>query len=114
MRRRLDQGFTLAAFAMAGISIDGSTPAMHRAMRGRNADLDEVIEAARLVTKEPGVSLKLATVVSGVNRDDLPALATTVRDLAPDIWRLYQYSSRAIRTSASSGTGCRRTSSASC
>ncbi len=94
LRRRLDQGFTLAAFAMAGISIDGSTPAMHRAMRGRNADLDEVIEAARLVTKEPGVSLKLATVVSGVNRDDLPALATTVRDLAPDIWRLYQYSGR--------------------
>ena len=32
--------------------------------------------------------------VSGVNRDNLPALARTVRDLAPDIWRLYQYSSR--------------------
>ena len=34
-----------------------------------------MIEAARLVTKEPGLSLKLATVVSGVNRDNLPALA---------------------------------------
>jgi MoaA/NifB/PqqE/SkfB family radical SAM enzyme len=79
---------------MVGISIDGSTPEIHRAMRGRNADLDEVIEAARLVAKEPDVSLKLATVISGVNREDLPALAGTVRDLAPDIWRLYQYSSR--------------------
>jgi len=94
LRRRLDQGFTLAGFAMVGISIDGSTPAVHRAMRGKNADFDEVIEATRLVAKEPDVRLKLATVVSGANRDDLPALAGTVRDLAPDIWRLYQYSSR--------------------
>jgi MoaA/NifB/PqqE/SkfB family radical SAM enzyme len=94
LRRRLDQGFRLAAFAMVGVSIEGSTSAIHRAMRGKDADLDEVLEAARLVTKEPGVSLKLATVVSGVNRDDVPALASTVRDLAPDIWRLYQYSGR--------------------
>ena len=94
LRRRLDQGLRLADFTMVGISIEGSTPEAHRAMRGEKAGLDEVIEAARLVAKEPGVSLKLATVVSGVNRDNLPALARTVRDLAPDIWRLYQYSSR--------------------
>ncbi|MGH3251739.1 MAG: radical SAM protein, partial [Trebonia sp.] len=94
LRRRLDQGLRLADFAMVGISVEGSTPEVHRAMRGDNADLGAVIEAARLVTDEPGVSLKLATVVSAVNRDDLPALASTVRDLAPDIWRLYQYSSR--------------------
>jgi MoaA/NifB/PqqE/SkfB family radical SAM enzyme len=94
LRRRLDQGLRLADFAMVGISVEGSTSQVHRAMRGDSADLDEVIEAARLVTREPGVSLKLATVVSGVNRDDLPALARTVRGLAPDIWRLYQYSSR--------------------
>ncbi len=68
-------------------------------MRGENADLDKVIEAARLVAKEPGVGLKLATVVSGVNRGDLPALARTVRDLGPDIWRLYQYSTRGTQNS---------------
>jgi MoaA/NifB/PqqE/SkfB family radical SAM enzyme len=94
LRKRRDQGFRLASFAMVGISIEGSTPEVHRAMRGEKADLGEVIEAARLVSEEPDVSLKLATVVSGVNREDLPALARTVRDLAPDIWRLYQYSSR--------------------
>jgi MoaA/NifB/PqqE/SkfB family radical SAM enzyme len=94
LRKRLDQGLSLADFTMVGISIEGSTPDVHRAMRGEKADLDEVIEAARLVSKEPEVSLKLGTVVSGVNRHDLPALARTVRDLAPDVWRLYQYSIR--------------------
>ena len=94
LRKRLDQGLRLGDFTMVGISIEGSTPEVHRAMRGEKADLDEVIEAARLVAKEPDVSLKLATVISGVNRDNLPALARTVRDLGPDIWRLYQYSSR--------------------
>jgi MoaA/NifB/PqqE/SkfB family radical SAM enzyme len=99
LRKRLDQGLRLADFAMVGISIEGSTPEIHRAMRGKKADLDEVIEAARLVAKEPDVSLKLATVVSGVNRDNLSALARTVCDLAPDIWRLYQYSSRGDQNS---------------
>ena len=83
LRRRLDQGFSLGNFDMVGISVEGSTPDVHRAMRGKKADLDEVIEAVRLVTKEPGVSLKLGTVVSAVNRADLPALARTVRDLGP-------------------------------
>jgi MoaA/NifB/PqqE/SkfB family radical SAM enzyme len=94
LRRRLDQGLRLVDFALVGISLEGSTPDVHRAMRGQKADFHAVIEAARLVRKEPGVSLKLATVVSRVNRDNLPDLAGTVRDLAPDVWRLYQYSSR--------------------
>ncbi len=94
LRRRLDQGLSLADFSMAGISVEGSTAEVHRAMRGEKANFREVIEAARLVAREPGIRLKLATVVSAVNRDNLPALATTVRDLGPDVWRLYQYSSR--------------------
>jgi MoaA/NifB/PqqE/SkfB family radical SAM enzyme len=92
--RRVDQGLRLADFALVGISVEGSTPEVHREMRGDKAALDEVMAAVRLVASEPGVSLKLATVVSGVNRDNLPALARTVRELAPDVWRLYQYSSR--------------------
>jgi MoaA/NifB/PqqE/SkfB family radical SAM enzyme len=93
-RRFRKPEFRLAEFSMVGISVDGSTPEIHRAMRGGKADLDEVLEAARLVAREPCVRLKLGTVVSSVNRDDLPELAKTVRDLAPDVWRLYQYSSR--------------------
>ena len=94
LRRRLDQGFRLADFALVGISVEGSTPEVHREMRGDKADFDEVMAAARLVAREPGVALKLATVVSCVNRDNLPELASTVRNLGPDVWRLYQYSSR--------------------
>ena len=103
LRRRLDQGLRLADFAVVGISVEGSTPDVHRAMRGDQAGFDEVMAAARLVAAEPGVSLKLATVVSGVNRNDLPELARTVRDLGPDVWRLYQYSSRGAQN-----TGQRR------
>ena len=84
----------LADFAMVGISVDGSTPEIHHTMRRGKADLNEVFAAARRVASEPGVRLKIATVVSSVNKEDLPALARTVRGLAPDIWRLYQYSSR--------------------
>jgi MoaA/NifB/PqqE/SkfB family radical SAM enzyme len=99
LRTRLDQGFRLAGFAVVGISIEGSTPEAHSAMRGQKADLYEVLEAARLVTKEPGVCLKVATVVSRVNRENLPSLARTVRDLGPEIWRLYQYSRRGDQNS---------------
>jgi MoaA/NifB/PqqE/SkfB family radical SAM enzyme len=94
LRRRLDKGLRLTDFALVGISLEGSTPEVHRAMRGQKADFGAVIEATRLVSREPAVSLKLATVVSRVNRENLPELARTVRDLAPDVWRLYQYSSR--------------------
>ena len=99
LRRRLNQGLELGNFALVGISIEGSSPEVHSAMRGAKADFDEVIEAARLVAKEPGVSLKLGTVISAVNRENLPELARTVRDLAPDVWRLYQYSNRGEQNS---------------
>jgi MoaA/NifB/PqqE/SkfB family radical SAM enzyme len=92
LRRRVDQGFKLA-FTMVGISIEGSTQDVQHAMRGRGADLAEALEAAR-ITREYGVSLKIGTVVSKVNRHDLPSLARVIRELRPDIWRLYQYSSR--------------------
>src|SRR5689334_14297027 len=69
LRRRLDLGFELGNFDLVGISLEGSTPEVHRAMRGDKADFDEVIAAARLVAAEPGVGLKLGTVISGVNRE---------------------------------------------
>jgi MoaA/NifB/PqqE/SkfB family radical SAM enzyme len=96
LRRRLGQGLELA-FSAVGLSIDGSTEAVHSEMRGTKADLGEVLRAAELVAAAPGMSLKVATVVSAVNRHDLPSLAALVRRLKPDIWRLYQYSSRGVQ-----------------
>src|SRR5271166_932714 len=46
LRRRLDQGLEFA-FTAVGVSIDGSTEAVHRAMRGAKADLGEVLHASR-------------------------------------------------------------------
>ena len=93
LRKRVDQGLRWT-FDSVGISIHGSNQAVHAAMQGRGADLAEVVRAAELVREHPGTGLKLATVVSAVNRQDLPALAALVRRLLPDVWRLYQYSRR--------------------
>lgn len=98
LRKRLDQGLKLA-FSMVGISIEGSTQQVHGAMRGDGADLAEALAAARLIAGAPGISLKVGTVVSSVNSGDLPSLARLIRDLQPDIWRLYQYSARGKQNS---------------
>jgi MoaA/NifB/PqqE/SkfB family radical SAM enzyme len=98
LRKRLDQGLKLA-FTMVGISIEGSTQEVHGAMRGAGAVLAEALDAARLIADAPDIGLKVGTVVSSVNRHDLPALAWLMRDLRPEIWRLYQYSSRGQRNS---------------
>jgi MoaA/NifB/PqqE/SkfB family radical SAM enzyme len=101
LRRRLDQGLKLA-FSAVGISIEGSSQEVHQAMRGPGADLAEAFAAAQVIADNPGISLKIGTVVSSVNRADLPALARRMRDLRPDIWRLYQYSSRGPQNSGQS------------
>jgi MoaA/NifB/PqqE/SkfB family radical SAM enzyme len=98
LRKRLDQGLKLA-FSMVGISIEGSTQEVHHAMRGAGADLNEALAAARLIADASFISLKIGTVVSGVNRHDLPLLASLINNLQPDIWRLYQYSSRGPQNS---------------
>ncbi len=94
LARRVAQGFGLAHFDVVGLSIDGSTPEVHRAMRGPKADLDEALSAAELVVRQPGTRLKIGTVVSAVNAGDLRGLAELIKGLQPDVWRLYQYSSR--------------------
>ena len=95
LRRRVDQGLAWA-FDAVGLSIHGSTQGIHEAMQGAGADLEEVIRAAEYVRgRGDGTVLKLATVVSEINRTDIPALAERIREeIKPTIWRLYQYSSQ--------------------
>lgn len=90
LRRRLDEGMPME-FDVIGLSLDGSTEATHREMRGRRADFEAVLDAAKIVVSNPQTSLKIATVVSQVNLHDILALAELVREIEPDIWRLYQY-----------------------
>jgi MoaA/NifB/PqqE/SkfB family radical SAM enzyme len=91
--RRMEQGLDFA-FDVVGLSLDGSCAEVHQAMRGAQADFDEVLGAAAEIASRPGTRLKLATVVSRVNLADLPLLARLVRSLRPDVWRLYEYSPR--------------------
>jgi MoaA/NifB/PqqE/SkfB family radical SAM enzyme len=90
LRRRIDEGMPVA-FDIVGLSLDGSHEGMHREMRGDSADFHAVLDAAKIIGSLPGVTLKLATVVSRVNRKDIIAMADLVTQLRPDIWRLYQY-----------------------
>ena len=90
LHSRLRQGMPMA-FDVIGLSLDGSTEAMHREMRGRRADFRAVLDAVQIVSGYPGIELKIATVVSNVNQEDIPALGLLVRELRPTIWRLYQY-----------------------
>jgi MoaA/NifB/PqqE/SkfB family radical SAM enzyme len=91
--RRIDQGLDFA-FDVVGLSLDGSCAEVHGAMRGAEADFEQVLLAAAEIAGRPKTRLKLATVVSRVNLADLPRLADLVRSLRPDVWRLYQYSPR--------------------
>lgn len=90
LSRRIDEGMPLA-FNIVGLSLDGSRAAIHKEMRGERADFQAVIDAAKIIGSRPDVTLKLATVVSSVNRHDIVAMADLVGQLQPDIWRLYQY-----------------------
>jgi MoaA/NifB/PqqE/SkfB family radical SAM enzyme len=83
-------------FDVVGLSIEGPNEEVHQAMRGTKAKLAEVLAAADFVSTSTRASLKVATVVSAVNKAYLEELAELVRDeIKPDVWRLYQYSSRA-------------------
>jgi MoaA/NifB/PqqE/SkfB family radical SAM enzyme len=87
-------GLEQLPFSVVGVSIDGPDVSTHRAMRGSTADFDGSLAAVRWLrgrTDRP--RLKLATVVSAVNADRIGCLAELVRELAPDVWRLYEYSS---------------------
>ena len=94
LTRRVDQGLDLRSFDLVGVSIDGSTAETHRAMRGPNASFQEALSAARLIAAEADTRLKIGTVVSAVNQDDIDNLARLINGLRPEVWRLYQYSHR--------------------
>jgi MoaA/NifB/PqqE/SkfB family radical SAM enzyme len=92
LRRRFDSPERLP-FDVVGISIDGPNARVHRQMRGADADFDETLAAARWIADHgQEVKRKIGTVLSAVNVNHVEELAGLVRALAPDVWRIYQYS----------------------
>jgi MoaA/NifB/PqqE/SkfB family radical SAM enzyme len=80
-------------FNVVGISIDGPDEVTHRRMRGSNADFQETVKAARWLRDENSTAKrKIGTVLSAVNVSQVDGLAKLVRELAPNVWRIYQYS----------------------
>jgi MoaA/NifB/PqqE/SkfB family radical SAM enzyme len=80
-------------FDIVGISVDGPDEKVHSQMRGVEADFAETLAAATWLAEDrASPRRKIGTVVSRVNAPSLVALASLVRQIAPDIWRLYQYS----------------------
>lgn len=80
-------------FDIVGISLDGPDAALHRTMRGANANFVRTLAAVRwLAANDDLVKLKIATVVSNINIGHMPRLSRLVREIGPALWRLYQYS----------------------
>jgi MoaA/NifB/PqqE/SkfB family radical SAM enzyme len=89
--RRVEHGLPIELFKQVGISIHGSSQRMQELMQGKGANLEEAVRAAKLVARQPGVALKIATVLSPVNQGDISELARLVSKLGADAWQIYQY-----------------------
>lgn len=72
-----------------GVPLDGSRSSVHDYMRSAPGHFDTVLDALSLLGS--AIPLKVNTVLSGVNQDDLPHLAMLVGDLNPRLWSIYQF-----------------------
>jgi MoaA/NifB/PqqE/SkfB family radical SAM enzyme len=91
----------LNEYTIVGLSIDGPDKRTHTDMRGPASDFDEVLEAARCVSKS-NARLKIGTVVAMKNYREICRMATLINDLKPAVWRLYRYADRSWQNDASS------------
>ena len=83
-----------------GISVDGPNSEVHQMMRGHRADFAKTVSAARLVQSIAGAELKMATVLSSVNKSSIFQIADLVAEINPATWRIYQYSPRGYGASS--------------
>ncbi len=70
------------------LSLDGSTPARHDALRGVVGTFDRTIRAGRDIV-EAGISLQINTLVTADTIADLPAIHRVVEYLGADRWSLF-------------------------
>jgi MoaA/NifB/PqqE/SkfB family radical SAM enzyme len=84
-----------------GIPLDGSTPQMNVRMSRIPATHATTTGILRhFHDRPPSHRVKVGTVVSRVNIDDLPAIGRTLFDSPglrpPDVWRLYEFAPRGV------------------
>ena len=70
------------------LSLDGSTPARHDAVRGLWGTFTRTLEAAR-AARATGLPFQLNTLVAAETLDDLPALYLLANDLGAARWSLF-------------------------
>lgn len=92
-QKNLDKNLLQGIHAI-GISLDGYDMLSHSLMRGNNANFSESLNAIRSIRDRYTLSLKIATVVSAVNLDYIMRIGDLVDTLKPNVWRIYQYTSR--------------------
>ncbi|GAB4045706.1 hypothetical protein GCM10028810_20320 [Spirosoma litoris] len=77
-----------------GISIDGYDSESHSNMRGIKSNLSKILFNINLLKDIPNIRLKIATVVSKKNIDDLLKIGELVQKINPNVWRVYEFSAR--------------------
>ncbi|MCK6053468.1 radical SAM protein [Moraxella osloensis] len=73
------------------ISLDASNETLTHQIRGENAKFDKILKSLLLVSKEHPQKLKITTVISKKNLNDLGNIANLVSSYRPAIWRLLQF-----------------------
>ncbi|MBI4329265.1 MAG: TIGR04053 family radical SAM/SPASM domain-containing protein [Chloroflexi bacterium] len=73
---------------MMALSLDGSTPERHDAVRGVSGSFDRTVRAARWA-KTFGLPLQVNTLVCGETLGDLPAIYSLIAELGGAQWALF-------------------------
>jgi radical SAM protein with 4Fe4S-binding SPASM domain len=80
--------FKEAGVEAISLSLDGSTPARHDALRGIPGTFERTLEAAR-AARVAGLPFQINTLVSGETLDDLPAIYLLASELGAARWSLF-------------------------
>lgn len=70
------------------LSLDGSTPARHDALRGVSGTFERTLAAAR-AARVAGLKFQVNTLVAAGTLDDLPAIHLLARELGAERWSLF-------------------------
>ena len=77
-----------------GIPIDEYDETTHRQMRGEKTNFQNCIDEIWYNKKNTSLKLKIGTILSKVNLSYIFDIAKIIKNIAPDVWLIYQFSPR--------------------